>query len=194
MNTIQMTGTLVDDFVFDHEYKGVKYYSNRIDTMVKEGKHNEIPIVVRENLIDPTQNYKNRKVDVLGSLRSWGITQNGKRRLLLRVVCNCVEEPSRYPNGSNAQFIGYLHKVPTIKQKTSGVKVSDVSIMIGSTNCIPCSAWNKHAKRLQKCSIGDKFMCYGFIENRPYKHWIDNDHYEMWDSISISLTNIDFME
>ena len=84
-NQVSIAGEVVSEFTYSHNIFGEGFYT--VDIMVSRlsNSYDKIPLMVSERLMDVTESYVGKKVEVAGQFRSYNRHEENRNRLVLSV-------------------------------------------------------------------------------------------------------------
>lgn len=117
-NQVHLRGKMVTGFSFSHELLGEGFYTAQVTVDRLSEMTDTIPILVSERLIDVTQDYIGKYVEIRGQFRSYNQYNEKHNRLILHVFATKMEilEEEDYPI-NEIYLDGYICK-PTVFRKT----------------------------------------------------------------------------
>ena len=130
-NQVHLRGKMVTGFSFSHELLGEGFYTAQVTVDRLSEVTDTIPIMVSERLIDVTQDYIGKYVEIRGQFRSYNQYNEEHNRLILHVFATKMEilEEEDYPI-NKIYLDGYICK-PTVYRKTPlGREISDVLLAV----------------------------------------------------------------
>ena len=98
-NQVHLRGKMVTGFSFSHELLGEGFYTAQVTVDRLSEMTDTIPILVSERLIDVTQDYIGKYVEIRGQFRSYNQYNEEHNRLILHVFATKMEilEEEDYP-------------------------------------------------------------------------------------------------
>ena len=84
-NQVHLRGKMVTGFSFSHELLGEGFYTAQVTVDRLSEMTDTIPILVSERLIDVTQDYIGKYVEIRGQFRSYNQYNEEHNRLILHV-------------------------------------------------------------------------------------------------------------
>ena len=171
-NQCFVVGRLSGKFEFHHKGKNCKYYSTTIKIARKNGRIDEIPIIVskRNAQLDVTKDYTDIKILAIGRYDS--ICREGK--LKSGIFARYVELVGDSVEDENIIYLeGNICKKPNYRLTPKKHQITDLLIATNSENgrrssYIPCLAWKDIAVRAAKYEASDRIRILGRIESREY--------------------------
>lgn len=174
-NKVRLCGFIEDEFEFDHELYGEKFFRTRIVVERLSGAQDFIPIMVSERMIDVEERWSGEKVQVIGQIRSYNKYNDGeKTRLLIYVFLHEIERAYADDYYANEVYLeGYLCKEPSYRRTPLGRELTDVIMAVNrpyrKSDYLPCIFWGRNARYIsEKLNIGDKIAITGRIQSREY--------------------------
>ena len=150
-NKVAMTGEVVNDFEFDHESHGKKFYFSDIRVRRLSGTYDTVPIMVSEKMMDMQKRHKNCKILVTGQFRSYNKFEEvqGKYKLMMFVFAREIIflEDDEIQDQNCIYLDGYICKEPGYRETPLRRQISDIVVAVNrpynNTDYIPCIAWGK---------------------------------------------------
>lgn len=204
-NKVFVSG-IIDSAVEDYEMDGENFYRTTIKTMRFSGKEDFVPILISDlfpqdfldKLLVDTQ------VAVIGEFKSTRrIGTDGKRHLdlfLLVTQIHLFDEKKDFSEYLNVNIIfldGYICKSPIFRVTPLGREITDFIIAVnqpdGSSDYIPCIAWEENAHFVNSLSVGSRITLYGRIQSRIYfkRFSPDSELGEYKEAYEISVTTLE---
>lgn len=167
-NQVHLRGKMVTGFSFSHELLGEGFYTAQVTVDRLSEVTDTIPIMVSERLIDVTQDYIGKYVEIRGQFRSYNQYNEEHNRLILHVFATKMEilEEEDYPI-NKIYLDGYICK-PTVYRKTPlGREISDVLLAVNrsyhKSDYIPCICWGRNARYASSLEVSSHLS-----DGRPY--------------------------
>lgn len=172
-NEITVSGKIVDGFTYSHKTRGEAFYSAMLSSERFSGRADVLPLIVSERIIDPDLDYKNQRIQVNGTIRSYNEHENGKSHLRLVIFSKeiaLLEDTKREVN--KVSLSGYICKPPIYRETPLGREICDVFLAVnrsyGKVDYIPCLAWSRNAKFVSRLSMGVELKVEGRFQSRDY--------------------------
>jgi len=204
-NKVFVSG-IIDSELEGYEMDDQKFYRTTIKTIRFSGKEDFVPILISDlfaqdfldNLLVDTQ------VAVIGEFKSNNrIGTDGKRHLDLFLLVTQIhlfdekKDLSEYLNVDIIFLDGYICKAPVFRVTPLGREITDFMIAVnqpdGSSDYIPCIAWEKNARLVSSFSVGNRVTLYGRIQSRIYfkKFSPDSELGEYKEAYEISVATLE---
>ncbi len=158
-----------------------------------------IPIMVSERLIDVTQDYIGKYVEIRGQFRSYNQYNEEHNRLILHVFATKMEilEEEDYPI-NKIYLDGYICK-PTVYRKTPlGREISDVLLAVNrsyhKSDYIPCICWGRNARYASSLEVSSHLQMEGRIQRREYSKRISETETESRTAYEVSVGSMKLLE
>ncbi len=200
-NQVTIVGVVDSEFTYSHEVFGEGFYM--LEVVVNRLSHMEdrIPLMVSERLVDVTQNYKGRVVEVHGQFRSYNKHEEGRNRLILSVFVRefgFVEEGGSSARPNSVYLDGYICKQPVYRMTPLGREIADLLLAVnrpyGKSDYLPCICWGRNARFAGKFEVGAHIHLWGRIQSRTYQKRLENDEVEKRTAYEISVSKIECVE
>lgn len=200
-NQVTIVGVVDSEFTYSHEVFGEGFYM--LEVVVNRLSHMEdrIPLMVSERLVDVTQNYRGKIVEVHGQFRSYNKHEEGRNRLILSVFVRefgFVEEGESYARPNSVYLDGYICKQPVYRMTPLGREIADLLLAVnrpyGKSDYLPCICWGRNARFAGKFEVGAHIHLWGRIQSRTYQKRLENDEVEKRTAYEISVSKIECVE
>ena len=197
MNSIIVSGTIVNDPVTSHRSIGETFYGCDIMTARKSGNFDILPCIVPEVFTEGLK--RGTKVQFIGEIRTRNeVSENGKKRLKVAIFVKNRLNYEGYDEQTVEIIDGYLCKAPTCRKTPLGREIADILIAsnrpYGKTAYIPCIAWGRNAIRVANMNVGDKITAKGRLQSRVYTKRYENGTEEQKVAYELSLNYINTEE
>ena len=116
-NRVSIIGEIVSEFKFSHEVFGEGFYTVDVSVDRLSELTDVIPLMVSERLVDVSEDYQGRLVEVSGQFRSYNRHEGAKNKLVLSIFVREWEEvEENLESGKTNQIFldGYICKAPTV--------------------------------------------------------------------------------
>lgn len=198
-NQVLLRGKMVTGFSFNHELLGEGFYTAEIAVDRLSKMTDTIPIMVSERLIDVTQDYIGKYVEIRGQFRSYNQYNEEHNRLILHVFATKMEilEEEDYPI-NKIYLDGYICK-PTVYRKTPlGREISDVLLAVNrsyhKSDYIPCICWGRNARYASSLEVSSHLQMEGRIQRREYSKRISETETESRTAYEVSVGSMKLLE
>ena len=189
-NKAWLTGTLDDEFKFDYELNGIRFYKSKVACKRTSGAVDRIPVMVSNQVlpeIDEAE-LKGCYVEVAGEYRT-KIDDNNQKSLYLFSKYFRFYYKVEDDEDENMLFLsGNLCEEPYFKRTKDDKRVTSSTIAVNRSHrkgaYIPIIAWNKNAGLMQNFKKGAKIELYGRMQSR--KHFNKAGKEVEWYEASIS--------
>lgn len=193
MNSIKLSGTVLDDPKYSHESYNEKFYDVRIAVMRESGNCDFLNCIVSEFLIDHIS--AGSKATFIGEIRTKNMELGSKRiGTKLYVFVQSVREYEGCDN-QIVEIDGYICKEPVYRKTPLGRDIADLLIASnrrsGKSDYIPCIAWGRNALRMSKSSVGENVIANGRLQSREYTKKYDDGTQEIKTTYEVSLNYIE---
>lgn len=199
-NKATLSGTIAEEFQFNHEIYGEGFYMTKITVERESGASDIIPIMVSERLVDVKVVWTGQFVRISGQFRSYNKHEENRNRLVLSVFAREFEvwedDGTIRPVGENSIFLdGFICKEPTYRKTPLGREIADVLIAVnrpyGKSDYLPCIAWGRNARYISGFNVSDRVKIWGRIQSREYVKKISEDEIENRIAYEISVQKME---
>lgn len=198
-NQVHLRGKMVTGFSFSHELLGEGFYTAQVTVDRLSEVTDTIPIMVSKRLIDVTQDYIGKYVEIRGQFRSYNQYNEEHNRLILHVFATKMEilEEEDYPI-NKIYLDGYICK-PTVYRKTPlGREISDVLLAVNrsyhKSDYIPCICWGRNARYASSLEVSSHLQMEGRIQRREYSKRISETETESRTAYEVSVGSMKLLE
>lgn len=198
-NQVHLRGKMVTGFSFSHELLGEGFYTAQVTVDRLSEVTDTIPIMVSERLIDVTQDYIGKYVEIRGQFRSYNQYNEEHNRLILHVFATKMEilEEEDYPI-NKIYLDGYICK-PTVYRKTPlRREISDVLLAVNrsyhKSDYIPCICWGRNARYASSLEVSSHLQMEGRIQRREYSKRISETETESRTAYEVSVGSMKLLE
>jgi hypothetical protein len=173
-NQVNVTGTILENFVFSHLSFDLELYSSTIRIIRKSGIADDILLLIPYGLLDACCDYKGKMVTLSGQYRSCNLVSNGKKSLDLRIFIKAITVTDANDNcqDNNSIYLdGHICRPPTHRRTPGGRLITDLTLAVNrysKTDFIPCICWNLKAVEAGDYKVGDRCEVWGRIQSREY--------------------------
>lgn len=191
MNKIILKG-LIRNIEYSHNIQDIEFCKAELITQEDNGKENVINLKFKR-FSNPYQ--EGDEVALVGNLRTYSQKLENKNKVEVYVFTYFD-----LPEENKINFIsldGRICKRGDLRKTQSGKDVIDFIIANNlksetqSLNCyIPCVAWGKLAKQINKMNIGDYINIVGKLQSREYKKKISDSDFEIRVAHEVNINEI----
>ena len=177
-NIVRMTGTITENFTFNHEMLGEKFYRTFLEVKRRSGASDILPMVVSERMVDVCRDWIGRHVEIEGQIRSYNhvsYSEGRKNKLILNVFVTewkQADEKTDFNEINEIELFGTICKEPIYRETSLGREVTDVLIAVnrsyGKSDYIPCICWGRSAMHMGMQDVGTKISLKGRFQSRNY--------------------------
>lgn len=202
-NKATLTGEIVSNFEFSHEFYGEGFYTATLTSERLSGAKDTIPIMVSERIIDVEADWIGQFVRVSGQFRSYNKHEGERNHLILSVFVRefegiTDERDFGLEDENLISLDGYICKTPTYRKTPLGREIADILLAVnrpyGKSDYIPCIAWGRNARFASKLEVGTRLQIEGRIQSRKYQKRISDDEYETRVAYEVSISKIETVE
>lgn len=198
MNTIILKG-IIKNIQYSHNINDIEYYKANLLISRANGKEDLINIKFKKfslpSYINQTSN--NQEISLTGNIRTFSRKLDDRNKVDVYVF-TYFDEPDIENINNYCEIDGRICKKNALRKTIDGKDVLDfiiannVSTNNQSLNCyIPCVAWGKCAKMLDKLQIGDNVLIKGQLQSREYKKKISENDFEIRIAHEVSVNNFE---
>lgn len=184
-NKIELSGKIVTDIIFEHEFMGEKFYTTKIEVVRDSGNIDTLPLMISSKLLYGIDTLKNKYVWIDGMIRTYNCEDHNGIHLKVVVFVDYFDVlllEDNVQDTNNVEITGYICKKPTYRKTPQGREISDIHIAInrtfGKSDYIPCVVWGRNARYSSALSVGDKVNIKGRLQSRTFVKHIDDDVYQ----------------
>lgn len=197
-NRVSMVGEIVSDFRYSHQVYGEGFYMVDVAVNRLSDLNDLIPLMVSERLVDVTQNYIGKLVEVTGQFRSYNRHEENKNKLMLSVFVREWEFVEENPEAGKTNQIfldGYICKMPVYRKTPLGREIADLLVAVnrpyGKSDYIPCIAWGRNARFAQNFDVGNKIQIWGRVQSREYVKKVSEEEIEKHTAYEVSVSKLE---
>ena len=174
-NSVELVGVVKNNFIYDHELEGNKFYKVEMIIMRQSNTPDTIPLILPEKIIDVTKDYQNKYIQIKGECRTYNKYIKGKNRVYIYIYTMEIQILGNdYRAGVNEVYLeGFICKKPIYRKTPKGRYICDFILAVNRkykrSDYIPCIAWGETAKYLSSKKVGDQITTTGRIQSREYE-------------------------
>ena len=178
-NRVSIIGEIVSEFKFSHEVFGEGFYTVDVSVDRLSELTDVIPLMVSERLVDVSEDYQGRLVEVSGQFRSYNRhLESGK---------------------TNQIFLdGYICKAPIYRKTPLGREIADLLVAVnrpyGKSDYIPCIAWGRNARYASTFEVGGHIQIWGRVQSREYVKKINEEESEKHVAYEVSVSKLEYID
>jgi primosomal replication protein N len=194
-NVVNLLGEVVGGLEVSHEIFGEKFYTAKIKIKRLSESEDILPITISERLLGDFKLDIGKKISILGQLRSYNKSINGRNKLILTVFVREIlefEEEKKDPN--NIFLDGYICKKPIYRKTPLGREITDLLLAVNrsynKSDYIPSIAWGRNAKFCKNLKVGDRVQIWGRIQSREYEKKLDNGEVDKKVAYEVSISKM----
>lgn len=169
-NNVLLVGDVEDYAKPLYEGKQKTYFTFNLKIKRKSGAEDIIPIIADHTGLMPGQN-----VIIKGIYESFNQTEDGKRKLILKVFAKSISlntDEEKYKN--QIEIYGTICKQPIIRvTPLTGKSIADIMLAVNrngrNSDYLPCIVWGQMTKIVETLKVGDKITLKGRIQSREYQ-------------------------
>lgn len=197
-NQVTVAGKIASEFTFSHQVLGESFYMTELLTKRLSDTEDRIPVMVSERLLDMTQDYIGKYVEIHGQFRSYNKNKEGHSHLELFVFArelNFVEEDEETFSADRIFLDGFICSPPVYRETPFGRKIADVMLAVnrsyGKSDYIPCIFWGRNARYVSEFEVGTHLPIWGRIQSREYKKKIGENEIEKRIAYEVSVNKME---
>ena len=201
-NQVTIIGEVVSTFTYNHEIYGEGFYMMDLKVDRLSNSHDIIPVMISERLIDVTQDYCGKYMEVQGQFRSYNRHDERKNKLVLSVFAREATfmelDEENPPEGSKTNSIyldGYICKEPIYRKTPLGREIADLLLAVnrpyGKSDYIPCICWGRNARFAGNFKVGERVLVWGRIQSREYMKRMDEENIEKRIAYEVSVSKME---
>lgn len=201
-NKVTLSGGIVSNFEFSHEFYGEGFYTAMLASERLSGQKDIIPIMVSERLVDVKANWDERFARVSGQFRSYNKNEGEKNHLILSVFVRewevWEEGGTDRPHDENhVSLDGYICKPPIYRKTPLGREIADILLAVnrpyGKSDYIPMICWGRNAVYASGLEIGTRLRIEGRIQSREYQKRISETESEKRVAYEVSVSRLEVL-
>ena len=197
-NRVSIIGEIVSEFKFSHEVFGEGFYTVDVSVDRLSELTDVIPLMVSERLVDVSEDYQGRLVEVSGQFRSYNRHEGTKNKLVLSIFVREWEEvEENLESGKTNQIFldGYICKAPIYRKTPLGREIADLLIAVnrsyGKSDYIPCISWGRNARFASGFEVGTRVRIWGRVQSREYTKKITETECEKRIAYEVSISKLE---
>lgn len=200
-NKVSIVGEIVSEFAFSHEVFGEGFYLIDVSVNRLSDLKDIIPLMVSERLVDVSENYVGRLVDIGGQFRSYNRHEGNKNRLVLSIFVReweFVEENQESGKTNQIYLDGFICKAPVYRKTPLGREIADLLVAVnrpyGKSDYIPCIAWGRNARYASTFDVGGRIQIWGRVQSREYIKKVSEEQTEKHIAYEVSVSKLEYIE
>lgn len=175
-NNAEISGLLITDLEFSHEFYGEKYYKTTIASERQSTVIDYITIIISERILFDELSCGDY-VYVTGSIRTRNEKTENGNHLYIYIFADSIslleqKEDIKYIDANTMEIIGFICKKENIRSTPMGRTILDVICAVNrdynKSDYLPCIIWGRDAIYTDSLPIGTKVKLYGRIQSRNY--------------------------
>lgn len=200
-NRVSIIGEIVSEFKFSHEVFGEGFYTVDVSVDRLSELTDVIPLMVSERLVDVSEDYQGRLVEVSGQFRSYNRHEGAKNKLVLSIFVREWEEVEE--NLEQAKLTDILRwfisaKHLFIEKSPLGREIADLLVAVnrpyGKSDYIPCIAWGRNARYASTFEVGGHIQIWGRVQSREYVKKINEEESEKHVAYEVSVSKLEYID
>ena len=199
-NRVSIIGEIVSEFKFSHEVFGEGFYTVDVSVDRLSELTDVIPLMVSERLVDVSEDYQGRLVEVSGQFRSYNRHEGAKNKLVLSIFVREWEEvEENLESGKTNQIFldGYICKAPIYRKTPLGREIADLLVAVnrpyGKSDYIPCIAWGRNARYASTFEVGGHIQIWGRVQSREYVKKLEGDEAQKRVAYEVSVSKLEYI-
>ena len=199
-NRVSIIGEIVSEFKFSHEVFGEGFYTVDVSVDRLSELTDVIPLMVSERLVDVSEDYQGRLVEVSGQFRSYNRHEGAKNKLVLSIFVREWEEvEENLESGKTNQIFldGYICKAPIYRKTPLGREIADLLVAVnrpyGKSDYIPCIAWGRNARYASTFEVGGHIQIWGRVQSREYVKKLEGEEAQKRVAYEVSVSKLEYI-
>lgn len=195
-NNVVLSGVVLDELTYDHEYLGEKFYSFHIESRRLSDHSDVLPVIISERLVYVKSELKGKTVKIRGQFRSYNFHENGRNMLKLHAFAQSIEVLDDCAHHENHIALDcYICKEPVYHKTPLGRDVTDVLLAVnrsyGKSDYIPAIFWGRNATYIAGANVGAHLSVCGRIQSREYVKRFSDTESEMKIAYEVSVQHFE---
>lgn len=195
-NKAIVAGSVMSPLKFSHKTYGEAFYTFVLGIERRSGYIDEINVMISERLIYESSLYEGDFVEIVGQVRTYNESADGRNKLNVVVFAREIETGLSEEYFENYIYLeGFLCKPPIKRTSPLGRDICDLMIavnrMYNKSDYIPCIAWGRNANYADKLEVGTKVYLEGRIQSREYKKKFEDGTSEIRKAFEISILKLE---
>ena len=158
--------------------------------------------MVSERLVDVSEDYQGRLVEVSGQFRSYNRHEGAKNKLVLSIFVREWEEvEENLESGKTNQIFldGYICKAPIYRKTPLGREIADLLVAVnrpyGKSDYIPCIALGDEMQDMHSTfEVGGHIQIWGRVQSREYVKKINEEESEKHVAYEVSVSKLEYID
>lgn len=171
-NQIIICGRITEEFSYNHEVFGERFYESTMEVMRTSGKPDFVPIMVSERLVPVHEQWAEKFCKITGNFRSYNKHIDERTCLILSVYARTFDVLEEREDKNEIFLDGHLCKQPVYRETPMGREIADMLVAVnrpyGKSDYIPCVAWGRNAKYVSSFDVATHVNLRGRIQSREY--------------------------
>ena len=183
-NRVSIIGEIVSEFKFSHEVFGEGFYTVDVSVDRLSELTDVIPLMVSERLVDVSEDYQGRLVEVSGQFRSYNRHEGAKNKLVLSIFVREWEEvEENLESGKTNQIFldGYICKAPIYRKTPLGREIADLLVA-------------RNARYASTFEVGGHIQIWGRVQSREYVKKINEEESEKHVAYEVSVSKLEYID
>jgi len=201
-NRVYLHGTITTNPVYSHDVYGEGFFEMKLAVERLSGLSDVLPITISERLIEAHTIKLGSTLAVNGQFRSYNKMIDGKSKLMLTVFVRDVLAMDELDGGVGAikkstnviNLVGYICKPPIFRVTPFDREIADLLLAVNraynKSDYIPCIAWGRNARFVERLSVGARVEIEGRIQSREYQKKLSETELETKVAYEISISKI----
>lgn len=192
MNTITLSGLVLNKPEYAYEKKGEKFYHFFTECTRTSGASDILLCEVSEVIMGDIE--EERKFTFIGEIRTRNIKdESGKMHVEIVVFINKISDYEK-SDENNVVLNGYICSKSNCRNTPLGRCITDF-IVASNRNCnksdyIPSIAWERNAIKTSNMRVGTEVSITGRLQSREYRKKMENEEIETRVAYELSVSNI----
>lgn len=201
-NVTKISGRVASELEKSYSYGKEDFYSFQLDCIRRSGKPDRIDVLVPQLQLMGEKFTVGDFVDITGQFRSQLVQEGdiGKKYNKLFVFASMMARGQETENNNENEvgLTGIVVRVGNCRPTPSGREITDFTLKVERDyrryDYIPCVAWGRKAKAIERLKIGTGLKCSGRIQAREQNKRLSDDSVEKVITFEVSCNDIEIIE
>lgn len=200
-NYIYLSGVISSPPEFSHSIYGENFYRLFLSVKRLSGVEDTVPVTVSERILPSAAVEIGTHFSVIGQVRSYNQRNSSGSKLIITVFAREMIQDTcadRDADCNECELLGFICKPVIYRTTPFSREISDVLLAVnrnyGKSDYLPCIAWGRNARYLNKLTVGSELSVIGRLQSRDYKKLLDNGEIETRIAYEISCSSLELIE
>ena len=193
-NSVHLNGIFLENFKFSHSFKDKIFFSAKVRIVRLSGVCDDIPVIVSDRQIDPSEDWRNEPFEIYGEYRSR--TKEG--HTFLYVFANNIILTDTIDCTNQIDLCGYICKKPIYRKTPSGREIADFILKVNrpyrKSDYIPCICWGENSRIAEGLTNGTVIKISGRIQGREYIKKFSDNYSERRTAYEVSISQMEVVK